>query len=93
MIQKLGCPTLKQRRDNTHIIMLYKIIHNIVHINYSDVLIENTNPTRGHSQRFYVPRTKINAYHYSLFPSMIMIMIYFGYKKTKSYKPNLITSY
>ena len=71
MIQKLGWPTLKQRRDNTNIIMLYKIIHNIVHINYSDVLIENTNPTRGHSQRFLVPRTKINAYHYSFFPSTI----------------------
>ena len=27
MIQKLGWPTLKQRRDNTNIIMLYKIIH------------------------------------------------------------------
>ena len=71
MIQKLGWPTLKQRRDNTNIIMLYKILHNIVHINYSDVLIENTNPTRGHSQRFLVPRTKTNAYHYSFFPSTI----------------------
>ena len=29
MIQKLGWPTLKQRRDNTNIIMLHKIIHNI----------------------------------------------------------------
>ena len=31
MIQKLGWPTLKQRRDNINIMMLYKIIHN----NYS----------------------------------------------------------
>ena len=75
MIQKLGWPTLKQRRDNTN--TYNKIIHNIVHINYSDVIIENTNPTRGHSQRFYVPRTKLNAYHYSFFPSTIRNGIFY----------------
>ena len=71
MLQKLGWPTLEQRRDNSKIIMLYKIIHNVVHIHYSDVLIENTNRTRGHSQRFHVPLTRINPYHYSFFPSAI----------------------
>ena len=71
MLQKLGWPTLEQRRNNSKIIMLYKIIHNVVHIDYSDVLIEKTNCTRGHSQRFHVPLTRINAYHYSFFPSAI----------------------
>ena len=71
MLQKLRWPTLEQRRNNSKVIMLYKIIHNIVYIEHSEVLTKNTNPTRGHSQRYYVLPTRINAYHYSFFPSVI----------------------
>ena len=49
--------------------MLYKIIHGIVHIDYDEVLTRNENPTQGHSQRYYVPPTRINANYHSFFPS------------------------
>ena len=32
--------------------MLYKIIHDVVHIDYSDVLIENTNPILSYLRPF-----------------------------------------
>ena len=71
MLQRLGWSTLEQRRNSLKIFMLYKIIHGIVHIDYDEVLTRNENPTRGHSQRYYIPLTRINAYHHSFFPSTI----------------------
>ena len=71
MLQRLGWSTLEQRRNSLKIFMLYKIIHGIVHIDYDEVLTRNENPTRGHSQRYCIPPTRINAYHHSFFPSTI----------------------
>ena len=71
MLQRLGWSTLEQRRNSLKNFMLYKIIHGIVHIDYDEVLTRNENPTRGHSQRYCIPPTRINAYHHSFFPSTI----------------------
>ena len=74
MIQNLNWPTLAKRRDQFKSIMMYKIIHNIVHIQpelpftYS----QSTN-TRGHHLKIQQPATRIDSYLYSFFPSAIKL--------------------
>ena len=64
MLQKLGWPTLVQRRDISKILKLYKTIYDLVHVDHGDVLIRNTNPTRGHSQRLSVGHKQNYGYHH-----------------------------
>ena len=47
MIEQLGLPMLKQRRNEAKVIMMYKILNNSVLIDHN--LEYNTNHTRGHT--------------------------------------------
>ena len=75
MLCRLDWPMLAKRRDHFKIIMLYKIIHNIVHIQpvlpfaYSDQI----NYTRGHLLKIQQPATRINSYLHLLFPLAIKL--------------------
>ena len=74
MLRSLEWPTLVQRRDHSKIIMMYKIVHNIVHIQpdipltYPDAV-----NTRGHHLNMQQPATRIDAYLHSFFPSAVKL--------------------
>ena len=71
MIEQLGLPILKQRRNEAKLIMMYKILNNSVLIDHN--LEYNTNHTRGHPFKLVTLPTRINAYHDSFFPSTVTL--------------------
>ena len=74
MLHKLTWPTLESRRNHFKIIMMFKIINNMVHIQ-SDVPItyaRRTN-TRGHHLKMQQPATRIDVYLHSFFPSTVKL--------------------
>ena len=75
MMQKLNWPTLKQRRNESKLVMMYKIIHGYVHIQSTLPLVQSfTNGvTRGHHNKYLQPATRTDVYKYSFFPSAIKL--------------------
>ena len=71
MIEQLGLPMLKQRRNEAKMIMMYKILNNSVLIDHN--LEYNINYTRGHPFKLVTFPTRINAYHNSFFPSTVTL--------------------
>ena len=75
MLSRLNWPTVAKRREHFKLIMLYKIIYNIVHIQpdlpftYSNLI----NYTRGHVLKIQQPATRIDSYLNSFFPSAIKL--------------------
>ena len=63
MLHNLEWPTLEQCRDHAKIIMLYKTVHGLVHIQ-SDIPLTYTNAvnTRGHHLKMQQPSGRIDAY-------------------------------
>ena len=74
-MQKLNWPTLKQRRNESKLVMMYKIIHGHVHIQSTLPLVQSfTNGvTRGHHNKYLQPATRTDVYKYSFFPSTIKL--------------------
>ena len=72
MMSYLGWPTLKSRRTNAKLIMLYKIINNIVDVDLDgDLLMSSASHyTRSH---FIQPYTRADAYKHSFLPSTIKL--------------------
>ena len=68
LLEKLNWTTLENRRNHAKVTMFYKIINDIVSIDFSHHLQPSSSTTRGHSQRF-IPR--VNSYHHSFLPSVI----------------------
>ena len=72
MLQHLQWPSLQRRRSEAKLAMLYKIQHQLIDI----PVAPNLQPlpaglrTRGHSQRFFVPQPRVDAYKYSFFVSV-----------------------
>ena len=73
MLQKLGWPTLEQRRWISKAIMLYKILNNLVAIPADKYTTPNNNCTRGHPQRLRTVSCYTNVFLHSLFLSTIVI--------------------
>ena len=74
MLHKLTWPTLESRRNHFKIIMMFKIINNMVHIQ-PDVPItyaRRTN-TRGHHLKMQQPATRTDVYLHSFFPSTVKL--------------------
>ena len=72
MINNLGWPLLRQRRDVAKLTMFFKIIHNLISIPHSHVSLSSA-PTRGHNQKFIQLAAKTNVYLFSFFPSAIKL--------------------
>ena len=74
MLRSLEWPILAQHRDHSKIIMMYKIVHNIVHIQ-PDIPLTYSNAvnTRGHHLKMQQPATRIDAYLHSFFPSAVKL--------------------
>ena len=83
MLHKLTWPTaLESRRNHFKIIMMFKIVNNMIHIQ-PDVPIayaRETN-TRGHHLKMQPIATRIDVYLHSFFPSTVNLL-----------PPNLIDS-
>ena len=73
MLERIDFKTLAERRNESKLIYLYKIVNDLVEINTGDILFPqpSIHNTRGHQLRFLLPPTRINSYHYSFFPSAI----------------------
>ena len=68
MLYNLAWPTLVKRRDYFKIVMMYKIIHNIVHIQPDiPLMYSKAVNTRGHHLKILQPTTRIDAYLHSFF--------------------------
>ena len=72
MMSLLGWPTLKSRRTNAKLIMLYKIINNIVDVDLDGNLLMSASSyhTRCHLTQ---PYSRVDAYKYSFIPSAIKL--------------------
>ena len=72
MLKELKCPTLKQRRINTKMVMMYRIVHHLIAIPSQMYLTPaTTRTTRSHDQKFQIPFSKIQRHQNSYFPSAI----------------------
>ena len=73
MLERLDFKTLAERRNESKLILLYKIVNELVEVNTDDILLSrpSIHNTRGHQLRFLPPPTRINSYHSSFFPSAI----------------------
>ena len=59
--------TMKQRRENLLVIMLFEIINELVEVSTSDLLHPLKVDTRGHSLRYRQLNTTIDCYVSALF--------------------------
>ena len=71
LLERLNWTTLESRRNHAKVTMFYKIINDIVSINFSHHLQSSSSTTRGHNQRFIPISTRVNTYHHSFLPSVI----------------------
>jgi hypothetical protein len=72
MLKELKWPTLQQRRTNTKMVMMYRIIHHLIAISLQKYLTPaTTRTTRGHDQKFQIPFSRIQSHQNSYFPSAI----------------------
>ena len=72
MLKELKWPTLQQRRTNTKMVMMYRIVHHLIAIPSQMYLTPaTTRTTRGHDQKFQIPFSRIQSNKNSYFPSAI----------------------
>ena len=77
MLRQLDLPTLAMRRTCNHIIMMFKILKNLVHISVKPPIFTfNTLGTRGHSYVQTQLHTRINTYAISFSPDAIKLWNY-----------------
>ena len=63
LLQDLNWDTLSSRRQTSKLCLLYKILHIIVDVTLPSYITPSTRLTRGHDQKFILPRTRIDAYN------------------------------
>jgi len=63
MLKELKWPTLQQRRTNTKMVMMYRIVHHLIAIPSQIYLTPVTiRTTRGHDQKFEIPFSRIQSH-------------------------------
>ena len=74
MLRKLTWPTLESRRNHFKIIMMFKIVNDMIHIQPDVPIIYTTGSnTRGHHLKMQQPATRIDVYLHSFFPSTVKL--------------------
>ena len=72
MLKKLICQPLQQRRTNTKMVMMYRIIHHLIAIpSQMHLTSATTRTTRGHGQQCSIPFSRISSHQYSYYLSAI----------------------
>ena len=73
MLTQLNWQSLEERRTNAIIIMFYKVINNLISIDFSHDLKPVMSCTRGYLRRFISLPAKINSYYHSFLPHSIRL--------------------
>ena len=72
MLSTLQWDSLKNRRDNQSLVVLYKLINGLIDVHITECMVNNSSVTRGHNRRF-VNISTADSYKFSFefFPRMI----------------------
>ena len=73
MLNSLKWPSLEQRRNQAKCIMFYKILNNIVSVNFHQYLQQSELNTRGHHLKFIQLQARVDAFLHSFLPSAICL--------------------
>ena len=73
MLTLLNWSSLEQRRNQAKCIMFYKILNNMVSVNFNQYLQQSTSHTRGHSTRFIQMQARVDVFLYPFLPSTIRL--------------------
>ena len=71
MLQQLQWSTLQERRAQTKVVMMYRIVYHLVDI--SSCHLTPTISVRGHNMKFLVPYARTSIYQKSFFPVTIRL--------------------
>ena len=72
MLKKLKYPPLQQRRTNTKMVMMYRIIHHLIAIpSQMHLTSATTRITRDHDQKCSIPFSRISSHKYLYYPTAI----------------------
>ena len=71
VLQELQWSSLQERRIQARLAMFYKIIHNLVEVDFSIHLYPMGTVTRGHQLRFRQLPTRLNLFQQSFLPATI----------------------
>ena len=72
MLKELKWPTIQQRRTNTKMVMMYRIVHHLIAIPSQMYLTPAiTRTTSDHDQKFQISFSRIQSHQNSYFPSAI----------------------
>ena len=73
MLSQLNWQSLEVRRTNAIITMFYKVINNLICIDFSQDLQPVLSSTRGYLKRFISLPARVNSYYHSFLPHSIRI--------------------
>ena len=73
MLNMLNWQSLEQRRNQAKSIMFYKIINNMVSVNFHQYLQPSVAITRGHHLRFIQLQARVDVYLHSFLSSIIRL--------------------
>ena len=79
MLKDLNWDTLSSRRQTSKLCLLYKILHIIVDVTLPSYITPSTRLTRGHNQKFILPRTRIDAYKFNFFLKLVNYIAFYSY--------------
>jgi len=71
MLQELQWISLQERRRQARLIMFYKILHNVVEVDFDVHLNFMEIPTRGHQLKFRQLSTRLDSFKHSFLPATI----------------------
>ena len=72
ILKELKWPTLQQRRTNTKMVMMYRIVHHLIAIPSQMYLTPaTTRTTSDHDQKSQIPFLRIQSHQNTYFPSAI----------------------
>ena len=71
MLQELQWNSLQERRIQARLVMFYKIIHNLVEVDFSTHLYPMGTVTRGHQLKFRQLPTRLDLFQQSFLPATI----------------------
>ena len=72
MLSTLQWDSLKNRRDNQSLVVLYKLINGLIDVHITECMVNNSSVTRGHNRRFVNFSTALMCSYYYILYSIIV---------------------
>ena len=73
MLTLLNWASLEERRNQARCIMFYKVLNNMVSVDFNHYLQQSVSHTRGYSIRFIQMQARVDVFLYSYLPSTICL--------------------